>query len=98
MWGGIGAGRMTRTGLAEAEGERTFMGAFVALMAGLGAAAAWCAVVLVRRGRRGATDNADGLLIEQAARLRAQRMRSDARAFRDHPHGDPGSGPGQRRH
>ncbi|SCD68084.1 hypothetical protein GA0115261_101355 [Streptomyces sp. OspMP-M43] len=98
MWGGNGAGRITLTGSAEAQGEWISMGAFVALMAGLGAAAAWCAVVLVRRGRRGATDNADGLLIEQAARLRAQRMRSDGRAFRDHPHGDPGSGSGQRRH
>ncbi|MGQ4712827.1 hypothetical protein ACUN22_03995 [Streptomyces anulatus] len=72
------------------------MGAFVALMAGLGGAAAWCAVVLVRRGRRGSTENADGLLIEQAARLRAQQMKTDGRAFRSHPHGERGSG--QRRH
>ncbi|MBT2897359.1 MULTISPECIES: hypothetical protein [unclassified Streptomyces] len=74
------------------------MGALVALLAGLGGAIAWCAVVLVRRGRRGPTENADGLLIEQAARLRAQRMRTDGRAFRDHPHGEPGPGSGQRRH
>ncbi|MFJ9921290.1 hypothetical protein ACIRSF_18565 [Streptomyces rubiginosohelvolus] len=72
------------------------MGAFVALLAGIGAVSAWCAVVLIRRGRRGATDNADGLLIEQAARLRAQQSRSAGLDFRAHPHGRPGSGP--RRH
>ncbi|MEU3703403.1 hypothetical protein AB0E82_14025 [Streptomyces anulatus] len=72
------------------------MGAFVALMAGLGGTAAWCAVVLVRRGRRGSTENADGLLIEQAARLRAQKMKNDGRAFQVYPHREPGSG--QRRH
>ncbi|MEU4176304.1 hypothetical protein [Streptomyces sp. NPDC026589] len=78
------------------------MGTFVVLMAGLGGAAVWCAVVLVRRGRRGPTENADGLLIEQAARLRAQQMKTDGRAFRAHPHGGPrsagGSRSGQRRH
>ncbi len=74
------------------------MGAFVALMAGLGGAAVWCAVVLVRRGRRGPTENADGLLIEQAGRLRAQQMRTDGRAFRAHPHGGPRSGSGASRH
>ncbi|MEV7638831.1 hypothetical protein AB0O32_02775 [Streptomyces rubiginosohelvolus] len=57
---------------------------------------AWCAVVLIRRGRRGATENADGLLIEQAARLRAQQSRSEGLDFRAHPHGKPSSGP--RRH
>ncbi|MFC8656702.1 hypothetical protein ACFUCT_16140 [Streptomyces parvus] len=72
------------------------MGAFVALVAGIGGMSAWCAVVLIRRGRRGATENADGLLVEQAARLRAQQMRSEGRDFRAHPHGRPGSGP--RRH
>ncbi|MFJ6809898.1 hypothetical protein ACIQRK_28415 [Streptomyces anulatus] len=72
------------------------MGAFVALMAGLGGAAAWCAVALVRRGRRGSTENADGLLIKQAARLRARQMKTDGRAFQVYPHGQPGSG--QRRH
>ncbi|MBK3529866.1 hypothetical protein JHN61_11280 [Streptomyces sp. MBT67] len=72
------------------------MGAFVALLAGIGAVSAWCAVVLIRRGRRGATENADGLLIEQAARLRAQRSRSEGLDFRAHPHGKPSSGP--RRH
>ncbi|MET8728896.1 MULTISPECIES: hypothetical protein [Streptomyces] len=72
------------------------MGAFVALVAGIGGVSAWCAVVLIRRGRRGATENADGLLVEQAARLRAQQMRSEGRDFRAHPHGRPGSGP--RRH
>lgn len=72
------------------------MGAFVALMAGLGGVAVWCTVVLVRRGRRGSTENADGLLIEQAARLRAQEMKTDGRAFRAHPHGERGSG--ERRH
>ncbi|WP_426496930.1 hypothetical protein [Streptomyces sp. D54] len=72
------------------------MGAFVALMAGLGGAAVWCAVVLVRRGRRGSTENADGLLIEQAARLRAQQLKTAGRAFRAHPHGVRGSV--QRRH
>lgn len=74
------------------------MGAFVALLAGIGGAAAWCAVLLVRRGRRGSTENADGLLIEQAGRLRAQQMRSDGRAFRDHPHGGRGSGSGPHRY
>ncbi|MFI7891413.1 hypothetical protein ACIFUY_09145 [Streptomyces sp. CACIS-1.16CA] len=69
------------------------MGAFVALVAGIGGVSAWCAVVLIRRGRRGATENADGLLVEQAARLRAQQMRSEGRDFRAHPHGRPGSGP-----
>ncbi|MCQ1579881.1 hypothetical protein [Streptomyces parvus] len=72
------------------------MGACVALVAGIGGVSAWCAVVLIRRGRRGATENADGLLVEQAARLRAQQMRSEGRDFRAHPHGRPGSGP--RRH
>ncbi|MEU7327833.1 hypothetical protein [Streptomyces parvus] len=72
------------------------MGAFVALVAGIGGVSAWCAVVLIRRGRRGATENADGLLVEQTARLRAQQMRSEGRDFRAHPHGRPGSGP--RRH
>ncbi|GGS29909.1 hypothetical protein F2B00_09605 [Streptomyces parvus] len=72
------------------------MGAFVALVAGIGGVSAWCAVVLIRRGRRGATENADGLLVEQAGRLRAQQMRSEGRDFRAHPHGRPGSGP--RRH
>ncbi|MFF4857698.1 hypothetical protein ACFY2N_22665 [Streptomyces rubiginosohelvolus] len=72
------------------------MGVFVALPAGIGAVSAWCAVVLIRRGRRGATENADGLLIEQAARLRAQQSRSEGRDFRAHPHGRPG--PGSRRH
>ncbi len=72
------------------------MGAFVALVAGIVGVSAWCAVVLIRRGRRGATENADGLLVEQAARLRAQQMRSEGRGFRAHPHGRPGSGP--RRH
>ncbi|MFD4003233.1 hypothetical protein [Streptomyces rubiginosohelvolus] len=72
------------------------MGAFVALLAGIGAVSAWCAVVLIRRGRRGATENADGLLIEQAARLRAQQSRSEGLDFRTHPHGRPSSGP--RRH
>ncbi|MFJ9322628.1 hypothetical protein [Streptomyces globisporus] len=57
---------------------------------------AWDAVVLIRRGRRGATEDAVGLLIEQAARLRAQQLRSEGRSFRAHPHGRPGSGP--RRH
>lgn len=74
------------------------MGAFVALMAGLAGAAVWCAVVLVRRGRHGSTENADGLLIEQAARLRAQQLRSDGRAYRDHPHGRLGPGSGRPRH
>ncbi|MEW2060318.1 MULTISPECIES: hypothetical protein [unclassified Streptomyces] len=73
------------------------MGAYVALLAGIGGVSAWCAVVLVRRGRRGATENADGLLIEQAARLRAQQLRSEGRDFRAHPHGRPGSG-SDRRH
>ncbi|GGS46995.1 MULTISPECIES: hypothetical protein [Streptomyces] len=72
------------------------MGTFVALLAGIGAVCAWCVVVLVRRGRRGATENADGLLIEQAARLRAQQSRSAGRDFRAHPHGGSGSGPGPR--
>ncbi|MZG04979.1 hypothetical protein [Streptomyces sp. SID5614] len=72
------------------------MGAFVALLAGIGAVSAWCAVVLIRRGRRGATENADGLLIEQAARLRAQQSRNAGLDFRAHPHGRPGSEP--RRH
>ncbi|SCF81804.1 hypothetical protein [Streptomyces sp. Cmuel-A718b] len=72
------------------------MGAFVALVAGIGGVSPWCAVVLIRRGRRRATENADGLLVEQAARLRAQQMRSEGRDFRAHPHGRPGSGP--RRH
>ncbi|MEU9712113.1 hypothetical protein AB0E21_26445 [Streptomyces sp. NPDC047967] len=53
-------------------------------------------MVLVRRGRRGATENADGLLIEQAARLRAQQLRSEGRDFRAHPHGRPGSGSDRR--
>lgn len=66
------------------------MGAFVALMAGLGGAAAWCAVVLVRRGRHGPAENADGLLIEQAARLRAQQMKTDGRSFRAHEERDSG--------
>ncbi|RPK89957.1 MULTISPECIES: hypothetical protein [Streptomyces] len=74
------------------------MGAFVALTAGIGGAAVWCAVVLVRRGRRGSTENADGLLIEQEARLRAQQMRSQGRDFMAHPHGRQGSGPGPHRH
>jgi hypothetical protein len=73
------------------------MGAFVALLAGLGGAAAWCAVVLLRRGRRGSTENADGLLIEQEGRLRAQQMRSEGRAFRAHPHGRQGPDSGPRR-
>ncbi|MFD4172275.1 MULTISPECIES: hypothetical protein [Streptomyces] len=66
------------------------MGAFVALMAGLGGAAAWCAVVLVRRGRSGPTENADGLLIEQAARLRAHQMKTDGRSFRAYEERDSG--------
>lgn len=66
------------------------MGAFVALMAGLGGAAAWCAAVLVRRGRHGPTENADGLLIEQAARLRAQQVKTDGRSFRAHEERDSG--------
>ncbi|MFE7338458.1 hypothetical protein [Streptomyces griseus] len=74
------------------------MGALVALLAVLGGVAACCAVVLVRRGRRGPTENADGLLIEQEARLRAQQLRSNGRDYRAHPHGNPGStsGPGRR--
>ncbi|MEU3004827.1 hypothetical protein [Streptomyces sp. NPDC007020] len=72
------------------------MGAYVALLAGIGGVSAWCAVLLVRRGRRGATENADGLLIEQAARLRAQQLRSEGRDFRAHPHGRPGSGSDRR--
>ncbi|MFJ6609131.1 hypothetical protein ACIQPT_02540 [Streptomyces sp. NPDC091289] len=89
---------MKLTGLAEAKGERGFMGTIVALLAGIGGASAWCAVVLIRRGRRGSTENADGLLIEQEGRLRAQQMRSEGRAFRDHPHGRPGSGSGPHRY
>lgn len=88
---------MKRTGWTEAKGSGGFMGAFVTLLAGMGGVAAWCAVVLVLRGRRGSTENADGLLIEQEARLRAQQMRSEGRDFRAHPHGRQGSGSGPHR-
>ncbi|MFJ6444461.1 hypothetical protein [Streptomyces sp. NPDC091649] len=74
------------------------MGTLAALLAGLGGMAACCVVVLVRRGRRGPTENTDGLLIEQEARLRVQQMRSDGRDFRAHPHHRPGSGSGPRRY
>ncbi|OCC11921.1 hypothetical protein A3Q37_02112 [Streptomyces sp. PTY087I2] len=85
-------------GPGAARGNGDFMGTFVVLLAGIGAVCAWCVVVLVRRGRRGATENADGLLIEQAARLRAQQSRSAGRDFRAHPHGGPDSGSGRHRH
>ncbi|MFE2979067.1 hypothetical protein [Streptomyces sp. NPDC059258] len=74
------------------------MGTFVALLAGIGGLSAWCAVVLIRRGQRGSTENADGLLIEQAARVRAQQLRSEGRDFRAHPHGRRNPGPGPRRY
>ncbi|MFJ2024512.1 hypothetical protein ACIODW_12005 [Streptomyces sp. NPDC087897] len=73
------------------------MGTFVALLAGIGGVCAGCAVVLVRRGRRGATENVDGLPIEQAARLRARQLRSAGRDFRAHPHAASGSGSEPRR-
>ncbi|MFH8437883.1 hypothetical protein ACH4A3_21990 [Streptomyces sp. NPDC018007] len=69
------------------------MGTFAAVVGGIGAVAAWCATVLVRRGRRGPTENADGLLIEQAARLRAQQLRSEGRDFRAHPYAKGSPGP-----
>ncbi|MFI1190044.1 hypothetical protein [Streptomyces californicus] len=72
------------------------MGAFAALVAGIGVASAWCAVVLIRRGRSGPTENADGLLIEQAARVRAQQQRSEGRGFGSHPYTKPDSGSGRR--
>ncbi|MFH9607196.1 hypothetical protein [Streptomyces sp. NPDC017448] len=70
------------------------MGTFAALVAVIGAVAAWCAMVLIRRGRRGPTENTDGLLIEQAARLRAQQLRSEGRDFRAHPYAKGSSDPG----
>ncbi|MGW4251727.1 hypothetical protein [Streptomyces sp. SID8016] len=72
------------------------MGAFVALVAGIGVASAWCAVVLIRRGRRGPTENADGLLIEQAARIRARQLRSEGRGFGSHQYPKPRSGSDRR--
>ncbi|CAM5486966.1 hypothetical protein SCALM49S_06775 [Streptomyces californicus] len=59
-------------------------------------ASAWCAVVLIRRGRRGPTENADGLLIEQAARIRARQLRSEGRGFGSHPYPKPRSGSDRR--
>ncbi|MEU5088792.1 hypothetical protein [Streptomyces sp. NPDC021356] len=56
----------------------------LAVMFGLfGAVAAWLIVVLLRR-RNGATQNAEGLLIEQAGRIRAQRDRSSYNALSMH--------------
>lgn len=68
------------------------MGVLVALLLGVGGAAAWCAVVLIRRGRRRPTENVDGLLIEQEARLRAQQLRSNGRDFEAHPYAKQNAG------
>jgi hypothetical protein len=57
------------------------MAAVVWLLAALGAAAAWCMVVLSRRDRGRSTENVDGLLIEQQAAARAKGMRADVGAF-----------------
>ncbi|MFF1482300.1 hypothetical protein ACFVYD_32905 [Streptomyces sp. NPDC058301] len=60
------------------------MGALLGFIVGLGAVVGGLVAVVARRGQRGSSERAEGMLIEQQARREVERVRSEVSALHAH--------------